>query len=239
MKKIICALVVLLSLQSFAQKESILNDPNAQRRTLDGTFTTISVTDGVELFLIQGNEESIAISASDDKYLERYKTEVSNGILKIYYDNKGVNWTGNEKRRLKAYVSFKQLEKLNASGGAQVKMQQKLISDKMECTFTSGSSFNGEVEMNDLDIAQNSGASFNITGKAGKLTVDVSSGAIFKGYELLTDFCDAKASSGGGIRINVNKELTVKANSGGGIRYKGNGVIKEMNVNSGGNVKKG
>ncbi|MCY7292169.1 MAG: DUF2807 domain-containing protein, partial [Ferruginibacter sp.] len=102
MKKLLFSLVVLLGLQSFAQSDAIMNDANAQKRTLSGSFSAISVTDGIELFLTQGNEESIAISASDNKYLERYKTEITDGTLKIYYDNKGLNWTGNEKRKLKA-----------------------------------------------------------------------------------------------------------------------------------------
>ena len=94
------------------------------------------------------------------------------------------------------------------------------------------------MDIQQFDVVQNSGASIDITGIAGNLKVEVSSGAVFKGYDLATDFCDAKATSGGSVRINVNKELTVRAHSGGGIRYKGNGVIKDMNVNSGGNVKK-
>ncbi|MBC7887165.1 MAG: DUF2807 domain-containing protein [Ferruginibacter sp.] len=239
MKSILIFLFAVASLVSFAQNDAVINDPNAQKRILKESFSTISVTDGVDLYLTQGNAESIAISASDPKYLERYKTEVNNGVLKIYYDNKGINWTGNEKRNLKAYVSFKSLEKLNGSGGAHVIMKSVLAADKMEYTFTSGSGFTGAVNINHLDIAQNSGASIEISGKAAKLVVDVSSGAVFKGYELATDFCEAKASSGGSVRINVNKELSVKANSGGGIHYKGNGVVKDMNVNSGGIVKKG
>ncbi len=239
MKNIFLLLLVAVSFTSFGQKDAVINDPNAQKRSLNESFSTISVTDGVELYLTQGSEESLAISASDAKYLERYKTEVNNGVLKIYYDNKGINWTGNEKRNLKAYVSFKTLQKLNASGGAHVKMKSVLKADKMECTFTSGSRFSGDVNINQLDIAQNSGSLIEITGKADNLKIEVSSGASFKGYDLATDYCDAKATSGGGVRINVNKELTVKANSGGGIHYKGNGIIRDMNVNSGGVVKKG
>ncbi len=239
MKKLLFSLSVLLSLQSFAQSDAIINDANAQKRTIPGSFNAISVTDGIELFLTQGNEESLAVSASDSKYLERYKTEITDGTLRIYYDNKGVNWTGNEKRKLKAYVSFKMLEKLHGSGGAQVTMKSILKADKMEYIFTSGSGFEGEVNINQMDVSQNSGAEIDITGRAENLKVDVSSGALFKGYELAVDFCDAKASSGAGVRINVNKELTVKANSGGGIRYRGKGVIKDMNVSSGGIVKKG
>ena len=239
MKKLLMLLFVVPGLTSFAQNDAVINDANAQKRTLKESFSSVSVTDGVDLYLTRGSDESIAISASDDKYLERYKTEVENGVLKIYYDNKGVNWTGNEKRKLKAYVSYKALQKLNASGGASVTMKSVLAADNMECTFTSGSRFTGEVNISELDVAQNSGALIEMTGKTGKLKVDVSSGAMFKGYELGADYCDAKASSGASVYINVNKELSVKASSGGGIRYKGNGVIRDMNVSSGGNVKKG
>ncbi|MEO6549208.1 MAG: head GIN domain-containing protein [Ferruginibacter sp.] len=239
MKRLFVFFFIVSALSSYAQNDAVINDPNAQKRTLSSTFSTISVTDGVVLYLTQGKDESIAISASDPKYLERYKTEVENGVLRIYYDNKGVNWTGNEKRKLKAYVSFKALEKLNASGGAQVIMKSIITGDKMEYTFTSGSRFTGDVNIGQLDVAQNSGSFIEMNGKAGTLKVEASSGAMFKGYELETDYCEAKATSGGGVRVNVNKELSVKANSGGGIHYKGNGVIKDMNVNSGGIVKKG
>jgi hypothetical protein len=87
-------------------------------------------------------------------------------------------------------------------------------------------------------VEQNSGSSIDISGSAEKTSINVSSGAIFKSYDFAVDYCDAKASSGGGIRITINKELSAKANSGGGVKYKGDGVIKEINVNSGGSVKK-
>jgi len=239
MKKLFVLLFIVSGFVSFAQNESVVNDPNAEKRTLDESFSSISVSDGVTLYLSKGNEESIAVSASDPKYMERYKTEVDNGVLKIYYDNKGINWTGGDKRKLKAYVSFKSLQKILASAGSMVSMKTVLKENEMELIFTSGSGFKGEVDINDLTAAVNSGAEIEMTGKAEKTKLEASSGAIFKGYELITDYCEAKASSGGGVRINVNKELSVKANSGGGIRYKGTGVIKDMNVNSGGVVKKG
>jgi len=239
MKILVCLFFALFSQYAFAQNEAVINDPNAQERSLSESFSSISVSDGVTLYLTQGNEEVLAVSASDAKYEERFKTTVKNGDLKIWYDNQGINWTGNDKRKLKAYVSFKNLEKLSASGGAHVIMKGILTSDKMEYNFTSGSRFTGEVAIKELDVSENSGAMVEISGNADQLKVEVSSGAMFKGYELATEFCEAKASSGGGARVTVNKELVVKANSGGGIQYKGNGVIKDMNVNSGGSVKKG
>lgn len=237
MKQLFLFLFTLISLHSFAQDNTI-NDANAEKRTLSGSFNSIEVSDGVDLYLTQGNEEAIAVSAADEKYMERFKTEVNNGTLKIYYDSKGISWIGGDKRKLKAYVSFKTLEKLHASSGASVNTKSTLTVSKLVCSFNSGAQFNGTVAITQLEVSQSSGSSVEISGKTNELKVDVSSGAIFKGYDLEVDFCDAKATSGGGIRTNVNKELTAKANSGGGIRYKGTAVIKDLNVSSGGQVKK-
>jgi hypothetical protein len=239
MKKLFLSFITLVTVAAFAQEKTVVADANAQQRTITGSFSAIDVSSGVDLYLTQGNEESVAVSASDEKYMERFKTVVENGTLKIYFDTKGINWATNDKRKLRAYVSFKTLEKLHASAGADVKIQGDLDVADMDIKFTSGSSFNGKIKAKALTVEQNSGSSINISGNAEKIKVDVSSGAIFKSYDLTVDYCDAKASSGGSVRVTINKELSAKANSGGGVKYKGDAVIKEINVNSGGSVKKG
>ena len=238
MKSFLTLISFVCSFAVAAQNSSTFSDPNARARTINGSFTAISISDGIELFLTSGTEESVAVSFSDEKYDEKFKTEVDNGILKIFYDNKSVNWSSNKKRELKAYVSFVTLNKLTASGGASVKLPLALNVSNLEMKFSSGSVFSGELKVGDLSVEQNSGSLINLSGKAEKISIDVSSGANFKGYEFNAGYCDAKASSGAGIRITVEKELNAKANSGGGIHYKGTAVIKEVNVNSGGIVKK-
>ncbi|MEI8059252.1 MAG: head GIN domain-containing protein [Ferruginibacter sp.] len=239
MKKIFLSVVAFFSVvAAIAQENTYIADANAEKRTLSAHFAGIEVSDGVDLYITKGNDESIAVSASEEKYLERFKTIVENGVLKIYYDNKGINWAFNEKRKLKAWVSFTTLERIVASGGAGVKVSGSLKLDHLDMKFTSGASFAGKLVVASLSINQNSGSNISISGVATSVKIDISSGAIFKGFDFVVDYCEAKASSGGGIRITVNKELNAKANSGGGIRYKGEAVIKDMNVNSGGLVKK-
>jgi hypothetical protein len=226
-----------LSFHVYAQ-EAVVNDQNAEKRILSGSFSAIKVSDGIDLLLSQGKEESIAVSAAELKYMERFKTVVENGILKIFYDDKGLIWNSNNKRKLKAYVSFKTIESMYASGGAAVDAKNILKLPKLEMHFSSGAQFTGQVNIGQLEVDQNSGSEINITGKAEKLKVELSSGATFKGFELNVEYCDAKATSGAAIRTNVNMELNAKANSGGGIRYKGNAIIKDLDVSSGGVVKK-
>ena len=149
MKKLILSFVTCLSLAVFAQDTKVINDANATVRNLSGSFTAISVSSGIDLYLSQGNEESVAVSASEQKHLDRLKTEVVNGVLKIYYDNKGVSWKS-DNRKLKAYVSFKTLEKLNASAGSEVNVKGSINADKLDLDVSSGSEFKGSINAKEL-----------------------------------------------------------------------------------------
>lgn len=240
MKKLLFSLIAVLSVFSLSLKaqNTIVADANAKTRVLNGSFTAIKVSDGVNLYITKGNEESIAVSASNDDLLERFKTEVVNGTLKIYFDHKAFNWSNNRKGKLTAYVSFKTLEKLHASGGSSVKAKNTIDAGNLSLDISSGASFDGKVNAKELDIDQSSGADMSLSGKANKLKIDASSGAKFQGYDMEVDYCDAEATSGASIRIGVNKELTGKASSGGSVKYKGTGVIRDIDVSSGGVVKK-
>lgn len=238
MKYLFILFATIFSTASFSQETKLVNDPHAHSRALNASFSAISVTDGIELYLSASSEESLAVSYSDEKYARYFKTEVENGTLKIYYDNNAINYSDNNRRKLKAYVSFKTLNKLTASGGAHVKIPVAITVNDLTARFSSGSVLEGTINGNSLSVEQNSGSQVTISGKASKIDVDVSSGAIFKGFDFAVDYCQAKASSGGSVRIAVQKELSAKANSGGGIRYKGNAVIRDIDISSGGIVKK-
>jgi len=237
MKKLLFLAALFVSGTAFTQETRVFSDANAQKRTVSGAFTAIQVTDGIELYLVQGNEESVAVSASEEKYLERLKTEVKNGTLSIYYDNEGLKWT-HSKMKLKAWVSCKTLEKLTASVGSEVHVQNSLDAEKLEMKFTSGSEFTGKLNVSQLNIDQNSGSVLNLSGKAGKISMELSSGAMLKGFDFTVDFCDAKTSSGATVNITIEKELNARASSGGGIKYKGAGLIRDINISSGGFVKR-
>ena len=238
MKKLLFLVVSMISLGAFAQETKVITDANAVTRSVNGSFTGISISSGIDVYLTQGTDESVAVSASEQKYLDRLITEVVNGTLKIYYDNKGVTWKSNGKANLKAYVSFKALEKLNVAAGSDVNVNGSIKADKLDLRVSSGADFTGAINAKELVAEVNSGADAKLTGSADKFTVSVSSGASFKGYDFVVDYCDATASSGGDVHLTINKELVTKASSGGDIQYKGAGLINDIKTSSGGGVKK-
>ena len=240
MKQLLFMLLSILTTTIACSQEGdtkVFNDPNAESRNVTG-YKGVKVSHGISLIIKQGNEEGVAVSASEKRFRDNIRTVVENGVLNIYYDTE--NFWKNEKKNknLKAYVSVKTLEKLTGSSGSTIVVDGSLKTTKLMIGLSSGSSLKGEVQATELDIDQNSGATSRLNGKAESVTVETSSGSGFYGYNLVTDVCHARASSGAHIEITVNREMDVKASSGGGIRYKGNGVIKSVSTSSGGSVSK-
>src|SRR6516225_4855653 len=194
MKKIVLAFLGCLVLTAAISQNKVINDKHAQKRDVKN-FHGVRVSNGIHLYLSQGSEEAVAVSASSDEYVEHIKTEIDNGILKIYYDNGNRHWHS-EGKNLKAYVSFKAMDQLRANSGAEVEVDGTIKSSDLSFDFSSGASFSGRVESNSLKVEQNSGAETQISGTAGNLRVEASSGSTFRGYDLETESCDANTSSG-------------------------------------------
>ena len=227
---------LLLTSFVFAQKE--VNDPNAEARAVKG-FHSVKVSTGIQLMLNQGNTEAVAVSATSPEHRDKIKTVVEDGVLKIYYDNDSWKfWKKDENKKLKAYVSVVNLTGLDGSAGASIKIEGTIKSDKLNVDLSSGAVMSGDVNVTTLDIDQSSGSVIKLSGSVTDLTVDGSSGSVLQGFELTAENCNVDASSGGGVQVTVNKELSVEATSGAYVNYKGQGVIKNIKTGSGGNVSK-
>ncbi len=238
MKKIIFAITVLLSVLSLAAQNKVINDPNAEVRPVRD-FHAISVATGIKLLLTQGTEDKIVVSAEKTAYRDRIKTEIVDGVLKIYYENDHDWFSGdNSNKNLKVYVSCKTLDALHASSGARVVVDGTIKSSRLDLSFSSGAGFKGDIAVNDLTLSQSSGASSEISGTALNVSAASSSGSEIKAFGLHSDHCDAHVSSGGSIQVSVDKDLKAHASSGGHIRYKGNGMISSVSTSSGGKVSK-
>jgi hypothetical protein len=227
-------LVSILSDSAFAQKT--INDPNAEKRNVSG-YHAIEVSGGIDLYLSQG-DESVAVSASEPRFRDRIKTEIRNGVLKIWYEsNSNIHFEwGN--RKLKAYVSFKNLDNLDASGGSDVLVDGVIKLSTLKMDLSGGSDFEGKVELNDLNVGASGGSDVKISGSVKQLDLDASGGSDFKGYDLAADVCNLQASGGSDVYITINKELTAEASGGSDVYYKGNGSVREMKSSGSSSIKK-
>jgi hypothetical protein len=234
MKKIFFLLSLFATIGLSAQKT--IHDANAVPRNAKG-FHAIEISDGIDLYLSQGNEEAVAVSASGSDYRNKIHVEVTEGVLKIYYEKEGhftVNW-GN--RKLKAYVSVKNLNRLSASGGADVYVDNELNASQLSMHFSGGSDFRGKVNSRELKLSASGGSDAYISGQADHVKIDVSGGSDVHAYDLISNVCNVETSGGSDVHITVNKEISGNASGGSDVYYKGN-ASSSTHKSGGGSIKK-
>jgi hypothetical protein len=231
MKQLVIVLACMFSVMAFAQTK--------QTRTV-GDFSGISSATGIEVEIMQGNENSVVVSASKDEFIEKMKTEVDkNGVLKIYMENKkGMGWNNKYNVKLYAYVTYKSINKLMASSGSSLETKNLLKTDALSIDVSSGASLEADIQTTDCEVVMSSGSDIKVKGTATNIKMDASSGSTFKGADLSTETCRANVSSGADIKIAVSKKLSGSASSGGSIKYKGNPELERKAESSGGSIRK-
>jgi len=237
MKKITIAVAgILLSLISFAQK---INDPNAELRVAKD-YHSIRLSNSFDVYITQSNEETVAVSASDKKYMDEIEVKVEAGVLSIGMKKSAwMKKLNNDKMKLKAYISFKTLKKLDVSGACDVYFQGMVKADDLTIKLSGASDVKGDINVNKLDVDLSGASDITLKGNASSLKIQASGASDFKGYDLTTEFCNADVSGASGVKITVNKELSAKASGASDVRYKGAGLIREIKTNGASSVSKG
>ena len=235
MKNLLAAILILLSTNVLAQ-ETMINDKNAEVRNVSG-FNAIRISGSIEVYLSQGNSEAVAVSASEEKFRNRIKTEVVNGTLKIYYDAEKFSIT-NTNRKLRAYVSVRDINRLEVSGASDLKINGILTASALQVNVSGASNLEGILKVQDLRLVASGASDAKIKGTATTINVEASGASDIKGYDLTVDDCIAKASGASDINLTVNKQISAHASGASSVFYKGDGTMKEVHTSGASSVGK-
>jgi hypothetical protein len=238
MKKQILSLLLLAgSLAAFSQDKVVVNDKNAQQRNVGASFTEISVSGGIDLYLSPDNHEVVVVSAMEPKYRDRIVTRVVGNKLEIYFDGKGmVRWPDNTK--LKAYVSFRTLSKLHASGASDVFVNGVIRADNFNMHLSGSSDFSGALRVGQFELHQSGASDSRISGTAERLKVHVSGSSDVKAYDFAVNFCEVEASGASDVQITVNKEISARASGSSDINYRGDGLMRDVKTSGASSVNR-
>jgi hypothetical protein len=197
-----------------------------ETREITEDFTTVSSSEGIEVFVTQGADFDISVEA-DENIMDLIGTDIKNGKLKIHsIENIG-------RATKKVYVTMPKVTGLLASSGSHLSTENTIMTDKLEVDASSGAIINANVKATNMEIDASSGANITLEGTANEVYVDASSGANIKAKDLSTLVATADASSGANISINVSDNLTAEASSGGNISYQGNPSVQKNKSVSG------
>jgi len=195
-------------------------------------FTGIKVSSGINVYLKQGTDMSIAVEA-DENLHEYIITEVRNGVLNVYTD---ANIREAEKKRV--YVTMREINSVSTTSAGDVIGETPVRSDRIELSASSAGDIKLEVTSKELKINISSSGDITLTGEADFLEADLSSAGDLNAYDLKVREADISASSAGDADINVTEKLTARASSAGDINYRGNPKYIDSHSSSAGGIHK-
>jgi hypothetical protein len=259
MKKFLFAILLLAGFALNAQeKTAIVYDENAQVRKVP-SFTAISVSSAIDLYLTQSNKNEVAVSATNDEIRDHIITEVVGGTLIIRLGDKGTwfSWRKWGNYKTKAYVSIKDIDALTASGASTVHLINTIESPKMRIKLsgasdfkgnikagvlmyhlTGASDYKGQITANSIDIDGSGASSIELTGKVDDLAVEVSGASDAKLYNLTAKGAILRASGASSIGVTVTEMLRANSSGASDINYKGNPNVKESNTSGASNIRR-
>ena len=201
-----------------------------ENRKLNDDFTKIKTGNGIDVFITQASKVALTVEA-DENLQDIIKTEVTNGVLKVYAD-KNI-WRAKAK---KVYITVNSLEGITASSGSDVVTENTIVSDVFEAKTSSGADLKLRIKTNELTSSSSSGSDLRILGTANKYNASASSGSSTRAYDLDSKNAIVSASSGADIDVQATKSIDAKASSGGDIDYKGSPEMVNKKSSSGGSI---
>ena len=198
-------------------------------------ISALKASSGVDVFLKQGDTESLSIEAHGLK-ADEIIADMNNGTLTLSVDRKGV-WNGMwRSSTVKAYLTVKNLSAISVSSGADVHGQSDFTANDLTVNVSSGADLTMQVKARDLTVSVSSGADATLSGSADKLTARSSGGADLHAQKLVADVCYVEASGGADASIYGRKEMHLRATGGGDISYRGPGQVVSRKTSGGGDI---
>lgn len=200
-----------LSVSCFINGEKGNGDVVMTKREVPTDFIKIDASAGVNVILDIADQTSVRVE-TDENLQELITTKVKNGIL--YVGAKGFIRRATAKN---VYVSIPGINGLTAQSGASINAKDRVSSKELELNVSSGGNLSLLIFADEVNSKASSGGNIHLRGECELLVADVSSGGNIKANQLEAKRCDASASSGGHLSVNVKEDLNSKTSSGGSI----------------------
>jgi hypothetical protein len=228
--------VAILSISACTQaqwRKTVHGDGNVIRKERKtDTFTGVDVSTGIDVYLKQGNDESVTVEA-DENLHEYINTEVRGSVLHVYTE---ANIREAEKKRV--YVTLRDIKTLRTSSAGDIKGETPVKCDKLDLSASSAGDIKIDVTAKEINIDISSSGDITITGDTDFLEADLSSAGDLNAYELTAREANISVSSAGDADVSVTEKITARASSAGDINYRGNPKYVDAHSSSAGGVHK-
>jgi hypothetical protein len=220
-----------------------------EQRDLKG-FNAIEVDGSLDVNLVQGTNELVTVNAPAEKIFKYIKTEVHNGVLKIFIEkNNEFNWgnwghfdlrnPGGRPNKIMVEVRIKEIKSIQASGSSNIYFKNSINCEHINLNISGSASASGMIKAKSISGSLQASCGVNFSGRSDDVNLMVSGSAVFNANNLLTDniTIDLQGSSTASIiathiiiaHLNGNSSLTYTGSAKKIELYKkGNAIVRRI-----------
>ena len=193
------------------------HDEDWESKTYEvGEFTDIYLEGGYKVYLIQGDENSITVKASDDDVFDYLKIRNNSDELSLKIERDHFDYD-----RIILYITFKKLEKLEIEGGVKLKTKGFLDLNDFEMYVAGGAKIELDIKAENIEIVAEGGVLFELAGVAKSLDVKISGAGHVDADELKSKDVSFEIEGVGTGSVYATETLYVKIEGVGKVRYHG------------------
>ena len=232
LKSLWCCLFILISAKLLLAQE-------IERKINLSDFDQISVSSGIKIYLTHAEEEKILLKG-DVEVLDKIIVNKKSSMIELKFDNKNsyTNWVWKKNQVVKAYISFKALNKLIASGGSDIISQNNFKLNDLSIISSGGSNVNLDLSANYLKVVASGGSDIYLNGKADKFDITASGGSDIKAFGLIVEDINVVTSGGSDVKLYAEKSIKAVASGASDIKYKGNASKRNTSSSGAASINK-
>lgn len=195
-------------------------------------FESINLATGGNVFISQGNENSVQIETNKD-VLQQLTTQVENETLIIDCEKAICP------AKLNIYVTVKDLTSVNLTGSGNIFNFTPIQSDNLIIkTLGSGTINFTDLKATNLGIMSRGSGDINVEGIAKASIVEVNGSGNVNALDLTSEYLNVTLNGSGEATAKVENKIIANINGSGDLKYIGDPTDKKFNKNGTGNIKK-
>ncbi|AUS05158.1 head GIN domain-containing protein [Pseudotamlana carrageenivorans] len=196
-----------------------------------GEFTELKIYDLIQLDLVQASENKIVITGENTNNVI---VNNKNGKLKIKMNLEKI-FNGNS---TKVTLYYKHIDIIDVNEGAQVTSNDVIKQFEIDLRAQEGGTISVPVEVKHTLVKAVTGGVITVKGDSKDQKIDINTGGIFKGEELITEDTDVSIKAAGEAHVNATEEVNAKIRAGGNVYIYGKPQVINENTALGGTVKR-
>jgi len=205
-------------------------------RHLSG-FHAVDVAGSFDVRITQGSTESVKVQAPADM-MERIKTEVNGGVLKIYNKHDDFHWSDlwRHHKKIIVYVTAKNLDAVSVTGSGDVDFRDGISANSLKLSVSGSGDMTGRVHAKTLESNLTGSGDMKLSGSAESSAVSIVGSGDYSAHNLATQNTAVRVSGSGDASVNASNRIDAAVNGSGDIHYSGSPKSVNKRKNGSGDI---